>query len=124
MWGCFLWLAMTTGARRGELCAMRWDQLDLDRAVLTIWSSIAQKNTHTCEKDTKTHQRRRIALDYNMVSLLRACRQQCEQDAAAVGLTLASTAGCSQQPSTTARGSGRPPSPTATRGCAPASAGT
>ncbi|TWF76643.1 phage integrase family protein [Pseudonocardia hierapolitana] len=89
MWGCLLWLAMTTGARRGELCAMRRDRLDLDRAVLTIRTSIAQKNTLTWEKDTKTHQQRRIALDDNTVSLFRAYRQQCEQDAAAVGITLA-----------------------------------
>ncbi|MFD1233271.1 tyrosine-type recombinase/integrase [Pseudonocardia benzenivorans] len=24
-WGVLLWVAMTTGARRGELCALRWD---------------------------------------------------------------------------------------------------
>lgn len=89
MWGCFLWLAMTTGARRGELCALRWDRVDLDRAVLTIRSSIAQKNTHTWEKDTKTHQQRRIALDADTVSLLRMYRAQCEQNAAAVGVAIA-----------------------------------
>ncbi|GAA3220300.1 hypothetical protein GCM10017691_04470 [Pseudonocardia petroleophila] len=89
MWGCFLWLAMTTGARRGELCAMRWDLLDLDRAVLTIRSSIAQQGTRTWEKDTKTHQQRRIALDDNTASLLRAYRQLCEQNAAAVDVTIA-----------------------------------
>lgn len=27
-WGMFVWLAMVTGARRGELCALRWDALD------------------------------------------------------------------------------------------------
>lgn len=27
-WGMFVWLAMTSGARRGELCALRWDRLD------------------------------------------------------------------------------------------------
>jgi integrase len=27
-WGMFVWLAMTTGARRGELCALRWDRID------------------------------------------------------------------------------------------------
>ena len=33
-WGTFIWLAMTTGARRGELCALRWSRIDLtpDRA--------------------------------------------------------------------------------------------
>lgn len=41
-WGVLLWLAMTTGARRGELCALSWDLLDFDNAVLVIRSSIAQ----------------------------------------------------------------------------------
>ncbi|MBW0092086.1 tyrosine-type recombinase/integrase [Pseudonocardia sp. KRD-184] len=85
MWGCFLWLAMTTGARRGELCAMRWNLLDLDRGVLTIRSSIAQQGTRTWEKDTKTHQQRRIALDDDTVALLRTCRRQCEQNVEALG---------------------------------------
>jgi hypothetical protein len=88
MWGCLVWLAMTTGARRGELCAMRWALLDLDRAVLTIRSSIAQQGTRTWEKHTKSHQQRRIALDDNTVSLLRAYQRECEQRAAALGITL------------------------------------
>lgn len=35
-WGTFIWLAMTTGARRGELCALRWSRIDLtpDRKVM------------------------------------------------------------------------------------------
>ena len=33
---------MTTGARRGELCTLRWDAVDLDRAALTLRSAIAQ----------------------------------------------------------------------------------
>lgn len=91
-WGTFLWLAMTTGARRGELCALRWDRVDLNRAVITIRTSIAQHNTTTWEKDTKTHQQRRIALDADTVALLRAYRTQCEADAAALGITLATDA--------------------------------
>lgn len=91
-WGVLLWLAMTTGARRGELCALRWDLLDLDKAVLVIRSSIAQDGNRTWEKDTKTHQQRRIALDENTVTLLRAYRQQCEADATALGVTLAARA--------------------------------
>lgn len=79
---------MTTGVRRGELCALRWELLDLDKAVLAIRSSIAQDGTRTWEKDTKTHQQRRIALDENTVTLLRSYRQRCEEDAAAVGMTI------------------------------------
>jgi integrase/DNA-binding transcriptional regulator YhcF (GntR family) len=88
-WGVMLWLAMTTGARRGELCALRWDLLDLDSAVLVIRTSIAQDGATTWEKDTKTHQQRRIALDADTVALLRAYRHRCEADAAAAGATIA-----------------------------------
>lgn len=80
-WGTFVWLTMVTGARRGEMCALRWDLLDLDRAVLQIKTSIGQEGKETWEKDTKTHQQRRIALDEETVALLRAYRQQCEEKA-------------------------------------------
>jgi integrase/DNA-binding transcriptional regulator YhcF (GntR family) len=88
-WGVLLWLAMTTGARRGELCALRWDLLDLDDAVLVIRTSIGQTNATTWEKPTKTHQQRRIALDADTVALLRGYRRRCVADAAAAGVEIA-----------------------------------
>ena len=39
-WGAFLWIAATTGARRGELCALRRDHLDLAAEVLTVDGSV------------------------------------------------------------------------------------
>lgn len=87
-WGVLVWLAMTTGARRGELCALRWDAIDFERAALNIRSSIAQEGSRTWEKDTKTHQQRRIALDATTIALLRAYRRQCEQTAAALGMKI------------------------------------
>jgi integrase/DNA-binding transcriptional regulator YhcF (GntR family) len=89
-WGMLVWLSMTTGARRGEMCALRLDRLDLENAMLHIRTSIAQDGSKTWEKDTKTHQQRRIALDADTVSLLRAYRQQCEAEAASVGSKLVS----------------------------------
>jgi integrase len=80
-WGMFVWLAMTTGARRGELCALRWDRLDLDAGILTIRSSIGQRGKRTWEKDTKTHQQRRITLDAQTVALLGAYRRRCAERA-------------------------------------------
>ena len=71
-WGMLVWLAMTTGARRGELCALRRDRVDLDNALISIRTSVAQDGAETWEKDTKNHQQRRIALDEATVSLLRA----------------------------------------------------
>ena len=90
-WGVLVWLAMTTGARRGELCALRWDDLDLDRAVLNVRSAIAQEGSQTWEKDTKTHQQRRIALDQTTVGLLRAYRGQCDEFADALDVEIAAS---------------------------------
>lgn len=84
-----VWLAMMTGARRGELCALKWNRLDFGTGILTISSSIAQSGGRTWEKDTKTHQRRHVALEERTLALLLAYRQQCTQEAAALDLTLA-----------------------------------
>ncbi|MGH9044911.1 MAG: tyrosine-type recombinase/integrase [Acidimicrobiales bacterium] len=51
---CFLLLAAATGARRGELCGLRWSDVDLKAMVLTISRSVVE-----AEKDTKTHVSRR-----------------------------------------------------------------
>ena len=70
-WGAFLWLAMTVGARRGELCALRRRHVDLDAAVLTIEISVSGRRSATRQKDTKTHQMRRVALAAESVEILR-----------------------------------------------------
>jgi len=91
-WGMFVWLAMTTGARRGELCALRWEHIDFAAGVVTIRASIAQNGGRTWEKDTKTHQRRRIVLDVQTLSLLRAYLRHCADRAAALDSELLDTA--------------------------------
>jgi integrase len=79
---------MVTGFRRGELCAIRWHHLDLGAGVLALERSIGQRSGRTWEKDTKTHQHRRIALDPETLSLLGEHRHRCEERAAALGLAL------------------------------------
>ncbi|WDZ84903.1 tyrosine-type recombinase/integrase [Micromonospora cathayae] len=70
-WGALVWLAMTTGARRGELAALRWHHLDLAAGVLTLRrSAYLDANGGLQEKDTKTHQQRRVALDPETVDVL------------------------------------------------------
>jgi integrase len=66
-WCLLLWLTMITGSRRGEICALRWTDLDLDAAL----ASIERSYSGTKEKKTKTRQKRRIALDAHTVALLR-----------------------------------------------------
>ncbi|WP_308258955.1 tyrosine-type recombinase/integrase [Pseudonocardia sp. H11422] len=76
-WAVLVWLTMVTGFRRGELCRLRWHDVDLVRASLRVERSVAQLGGDTWEKATKTHQQRRIALDPETVTLLTAHRQRC-----------------------------------------------
>jgi integrase len=83
-WGTFIWFTMTTGARRGEVCGVRWPDLDLDAGVVTFRTSIGQIAGDQWEKDPKNHQHRRVTLDPELVDVMREHRARCEADAAAV----------------------------------------
>ncbi|MGE0795934.1 MAG: tyrosine-type recombinase/integrase [Acidimicrobiia bacterium] len=81
----FFRLAAATGARRAELCALRWKHLDLDKRRVTIARSIATVGGHLIEKDTKTHQVRKVTIDDETVAVLTAHREACEDLAAKCG---------------------------------------
>ena len=66
----FIALAASTGARRGELVALRWSDVDLAAGVVHIRRSLVGSRDGLVEKDTKTHQARRVALDATTVGLL------------------------------------------------------
>jgi site-specific recombinase XerD/DNA-binding transcriptional regulator YhcF (GntR family) len=87
-WGTLVWLTMTTGARRGELCALRWSHVDLANGTVTFRRGIAQDGTVLWEKDTKTHQQRRVTIDPETVAVLTEHWERCRSRAAALGLTL------------------------------------
>ena len=87
-WGTFVWLAMTTGARRGELCALRREHVDLDGQILTIEGSLYGTRQRTRQKDTKTHQKRRISLDDDTVEIVRQHFAVQEADAARLAVRL------------------------------------
>jgi integrase len=88
-WGALVWLTMTTGARRGEICGLRWSHVDLDHAMITIRRTIyldEQGQLH--EKDTKTHQQRRVVLDSETAAVLQEQRARAEQQAGAIDVRL------------------------------------
>lgn len=87
-WGALVWTAMTTGARRGELCGVRVSSVDLDECRETIWLRRAIRRVPGAgrtEAELKTHQQRRIALDTETVAILRDHLARCRARATSVG---------------------------------------
>jgi integrase len=85
----WLWLVLVTGTRRGELCAIRWTDIDFARQDLLIERAYAIRGGRKVIKPTKTHQRRRLALDPATVELLAGYRQLCGKRAEEAGGTVA-----------------------------------
>jgi integrase len=85
----WLWLLLVTGTRRGELCAIRWSDIDFAEHDLLIERAYAVRGGQKVIKPTKTHQRRRLALDPATVDLLAEYREFCRKRAAQVGGMLA-----------------------------------
>ena len=61
---------MVTGVRRAELMALRGSRIDLDAGVLTVRRNYVRVNRRTIDKDTETHQMRRLAIDPATVEVL------------------------------------------------------
>jgi len=83
-----VWLAMITGARRGELCGIRWSDVDLDNGQIKIARSIADTPEEIIVKATKTGKVRRLAVDATTVAMLTARRAAQEGKAAACKVEL------------------------------------
>lgn len=84
-----LTIAATLGARRGEQCGLRWPDVDLDRAEMTLRRAIALGvGGAQVEKATKTEMIRKLALDVETVAVLRAYRVWCLERAMLRGVRL------------------------------------
>ncbi len=81
-------LAAITGARRGELCALRWSDVDWSRRTLSIARSLTVVNRQVSEGPTKTHQRRDIAIDDALGAFLARRRGKQERFSGRVGVEL------------------------------------
>lgn len=79
--GMLLRLSALLGTRRGELCGLRWRDINLDAARLTIRTGVVDVAGKLVEKDTKTHATRPISIDAGTVTLLRAYRKKVEDRA-------------------------------------------
>jgi integrase len=79
-WGSFLRIALGCGARRGELLALRWTDVDMEGCTLTIRGSLSQTRAGVTEKATKTDRVRIVALPALAVEALRHQRATQAED--------------------------------------------
>ncbi|WP_460516068.1 GntR family transcriptional regulator [Flindersiella endophytica] len=89
-WGRFIWSKMRLGSRRGEMCALRRSRYERGTKVLVVRSAI-YKDLDTGElkeKDTKTHQQRRVLLDDDTCAVIEEQIEFQEQRAQAAGVEL------------------------------------
>lgn len=90
--GTYLRLLAVTGCRTGEALALRWRDIKIDEQAqsgeILISHSIAKTTAGSVEKDTKTHQSRRLAIGPGTITTLIAHRQSCNARAQACGLTI------------------------------------
>lgn len=81
IFGTMLRLAAATGARRGELCGLRWSDVDYKAGTIVIERSVIEVEAKTIIKETKTRGARRIAVDPATMASLRTHRQEMEDRA-------------------------------------------
>jgi integrase len=76
-------LAGTTGMRRGEICGLHWDSLDLDSGAIRVVHAMAQAGPERYLKSPKTHTGyRTIHVDEVTVAILRDHRRRQEHERA------------------------------------------
>ncbi len=70
-------LLAATGARRGEICALRWSCVDFEKSRIVIRAAMSQLTSGlVVEKDPRTHQIREVAIDQRTLDLLREHRDR------------------------------------------------
>lgn len=89
-WAAYLRVAAALGARRGEVCALRWSAIDFDAGAVVINRALIRTPDGFVERDyPKTaSSRRRVALDPGTVAVLTDHRAYQAERAAACGASL------------------------------------
>jgi integrase len=81
-------LAVMCGLRRGEIAALRWRHVDLERAQLSVTESAEQTKAGVRYKAPKSGKGRTVALPAMMATELRAHRLRQAQELLALGVRL------------------------------------
>lgn len=84
----FLRLAATTGARRGQLCALRWSDIDLDGGEITFTRALTTGPDGIIEKGTKTDRPYTVAVGAPTITALKAHRARQAERHLGLGATV------------------------------------
>jgi integrase len=85
-------LAVLCGMRRGEIAAVRWGSVDLDKGRLAVVQSAEQTKAGVRYKEPKSGQARTVALSAGVVSELRAHRASQAENLLQLGIRLGADA--------------------------------
>jgi integrase len=85
----FVRLAAALGARRGEVCGLRWSDLDEAAATITIKRAVVDVAGRVHVKDTKTHAERTVTIDAGTLALLVAHHRAMSDRAEECGVVVA-----------------------------------
>ena len=91
-------LAVLCGLRRGEIAALRWGSVDLDKGRLAVVQSAEQTRAGVRFKEPKSGQARTVALSAAVVGELRAHRTRQAEQLLALGVRLDAEAFVVAQP--------------------------
>jgi len=81
-WATVITIAALTGVRRGELCGLRWSDVDWPEKTITVHRSIWQTSDGWGVKDPKSHQVRHLTLGEHVMGILAGRYQRVTDDAA------------------------------------------
>jgi integrase len=85
----YLRLAASLGARRGEMCGLRWTDFRDDFQVVELRSAVVISGDGVVVKETKTDRLRRVAIDGATTKVLNSHLSAMEERARVFGVTLA-----------------------------------
>jgi len=78
-------LALATGARRGELLALEWPDLDFDNGQMNVTKSLEQTKAGLRVKSTKSEKPRRFIVPAGAIDALRKHRAEQDRDRSLFG---------------------------------------
>jgi integrase len=84
--GAAIWTLAYTGLRRGEVCALRWDRLNLDKGTMSIVGAVSRQDGKLVITEPKSkNSRRMIHVGDSTVAVLRRHRAELAEYRLSVG---------------------------------------